>query len=118
MNMGPEIPLHRTVMPGSAAATLKATTESQRVYLGPSEAVLLKLLDDVEGGYEAFFVIERLEDPTGETYLQVLLDGRDFLEEYRWWPGQALPCAHPRQTRTLRRPDPVEPWHAGMEGDA
>lgn len=53
---------------------LRATTEQGHVWDDPSEDLLFELLTDVGEGVEQFFIVERLADPSGETYAQVLLD--------------------------------------------
>ena len=50
--------------------TLRAVAESGTAYDDPSEAVLSKLLDDIECGDEQFAIIERVASP--ETYVQVV----------------------------------------------
>jgi len=50
---------------------LRAELESGAIRDDPSEGVLLELLSGIERGDEAFLVVERLSDATGQTYMQV-----------------------------------------------
>ena len=43
---------------------------SGTTYDDPSEDLLFMLFEDVLGGAEDFFIVERLADPTGQTYVQ------------------------------------------------
>ena len=58
------------------AAILRASTENGAVWDDPSEDMLFILLEDVQRGDESHFVVERLADASGQTYIQVIQDGR------------------------------------------
>ncbi|MBB2922306.1 hypothetical protein [Cellulomonas cellasea] len=62
--------------------TERATVESGDVYDDPSEDALLLLLEDIEDGREAFVIVERLADASGQTYAQSTRadDGRYVVE--------------------------------------
>lgn len=54
---------------------LRALTESGAVWLDPSGDLMFELLRDVERGDETWFIVERVADATGQTYIQVIRDG-------------------------------------------
>lgn len=58
------------------APILRALTESGATWDDPSEDLLFELLSDVERGDETWFIVERLDDGTGQTYIQVIQDGQ------------------------------------------
>jgi hypothetical protein len=63
---------------------LRASTESGATWDDPSEDLLFELLSDVERGDERFIVVERLGDPTGQTYAQSIRnDDGSYLVERR-----------------------------------
>jgi hypothetical protein len=62
---------------------IRAKTETGATWDDPSEDLLYELLLDIDRGDEAFFVIERLADPTGQTYAQVIKDDGDWIVERR-----------------------------------
>lgn len=66
-----------------AEPILRATTETGAVWDDPSEDVLHELLLDIDRGDEQFFVLERLADPSGHTYAQVIRDGDAWHVERR-----------------------------------
>lgn len=51
---------------------LRATMESGAMWDDPSEDLLFMLLRDIEGEEETFVIVERLSDPSGQTYAQVI----------------------------------------------
>ena len=53
---------------------LRALMESGASWDDPSEDLLFELLSDVERGDETWFIIERVGDSTGQTYVQVIRD--------------------------------------------
>jgi hypothetical protein len=63
---------------------LRAELESGAITDDPSEGVLLELLSGIERGDEAFLVLERLSDASGQTYMQVRrLKGGSYRVEHR-----------------------------------
>jgi hypothetical protein len=60
-------------------AYLIATTESGAVWNDPSEDLLYELFLDIDRGDETFFIVERVSDPTGQTYGQTTRN-----EDGRW----------------------------------
>ena len=56
------------------AAILRAITESGAVWDDPSEDMLFELLTDIESSDETFFIVKRLADASGQTYIQVIQD--------------------------------------------
>lgn len=67
-----------------ARATLTASVESGKSWDDPSEDHLFLLLEDIERGDESYLIVERLNDPSGQTYIQTIRneDG-SFLVERR-----------------------------------
>ena len=57
--------------------------DSGSVWDDPSEDLLFELLSDVERGDETFFIVERLADPSGQTFIQVMHDGQHWIVERR-----------------------------------
>lgn len=53
----------------------RALTETGAVWDDLSEDLLFELLLDVECGDETWFIVERVADATGQTYVQVIKDG-------------------------------------------
>ena len=51
---------------------LRAVPESGPSYDDPSEDLLFELLSDIEAGEGSWLIIERLSDPTSQTYAQAL----------------------------------------------
>jgi hypothetical protein len=67
-----------------ADTLLRATMESGATWDDPSEDLLYELVSEIERGDEKFMVIERLRDPTRQTYAQcVKQDNGSFLVERR-----------------------------------
>ena len=63
---------------------LRAITESGAVWDDPSEDMLFELLTNIESGDETFFIVKRLADASGQTYIQVIQnDGRNWTVERR-----------------------------------
>lgn len=58
---------------------IRAANESGQAWEDPTEDALRFLLDDIEHGREKFVVIERLSDPSHQTYIQSI---RNDLGEY------------------------------------
>lgn len=65
-------------------SVLKAFNESGQAWDDPSEDLLFMLMEDIERGDEKFLVIERLGDPSQQTYAQSArnADGT-YVVEYR-----------------------------------
>lgn len=68
---------------GVSGPAVRATTESGEVWDDPSEDQLLDILSDVERGNELFLVVDRLDDPDRQTYMQTILEGGAFVVEHR-----------------------------------
>lgn len=69
---------------GHSTVGLRVTTSSGLSYGDPSEDLVYQLMLQVHAGEESFFIIERLADTTGQTYVQVLRDvDRTFVVEQR-----------------------------------
>jgi hypothetical protein len=62
--------------------SLRAHPENDLPLDDPSEAALLRLLDDIEAGRGTFLIVNRTSDPSGQTYAQALRreDGRYVVE--------------------------------------
>ena len=56
----------------SRGARLRATTDGGVALDNPTDAELLGLLEDIDAGEGSCLVVERLDDPSGQTYVQVL----------------------------------------------
>lgn len=54
-------------------------TESGAIWDDPSEDLLFELLSDIDRGDEAWFIVERVADASGQTYIQVIRN-----EQGRW----------------------------------
>ena len=65
------------------APILRAQTEQGQQFDDPSEDLLFQLLGDIGRGDEQFVIVERLDDPSGETYAQVTLDDGRWVLEHR-----------------------------------
>jgi len=65
-------------------SVLKAFNESGQVWEDPSEDLLFMLMEDIARGDERFLVVERLADPSQQTYAQSTrnADGT-YVVEYR-----------------------------------
>lgn len=76
-------------------SVLKAFNESEQIWEDPSEDLLFMLLEDIERGDEEFLVVERLADPSQQTYAQAArnADGT-YVVEYR----DGSPQNHPGTT--------------------
>ena len=63
---------------------LRATTESGDTIDDPSEDALFMMFEDIEAGESSFLIVERLADPSGQTYVQASRnpDG-SYVVEYR-----------------------------------
>ena len=73
---------------GRLSAGLRVTTSRGLTYDDPSEDLVYQLMLQVHAGEESFFIIERLADTTGQTYVQVLRDvDRTFVVEQRAGSG-------------------------------
>jgi hypothetical protein len=61
---------------------LRAVSESGEAWDDPSEDLLFELLADVDHGKADFLIVERVSDPSGQTYAQSLRrdDGRYAVE--------------------------------------
>jgi hypothetical protein len=72
------------------AAYLIARTESGAVWNDPSEDLLYELFLDIERGDENFFIVERISDPSGQTYGQTTRneDGRWIVERREGGPDR------------------------------
>ena len=67
-----------------ARATFRASVESGDNWDDPSEDHLFLLLEDIERGDETYLIVERLNDPSGQTYIQTIRNGDGgFLVERR-----------------------------------
>ncbi len=53
---------------------LRVTTSGGGVFDDPSEDALFMLFDDITGGDVAFFIVERLDDASGQTFAQTIRD--------------------------------------------
>jgi hypothetical protein len=62
---------------------IRAKTGTGATWGDPSEDLLYELLLDIDRGDEEFFIIERLADPSGHTYVQVIKDDGDWIVECR-----------------------------------
>ncbi len=64
---------------------LRATPEEGETWDDPSEDLLFMLFEDIEEGQAgSFLIVERLTDPNGQTYGQVLRhDDGSYTVEYR-----------------------------------
>jgi hypothetical protein len=63
---------------------LRATTSTGAVVYDPQRAELTALVHEVaSAGKDAFLILERRADPTGQTYLQMLAQRGRFVLEYR-----------------------------------
>jgi hypothetical protein len=63
---------------------LRAKPEVGDTYDDPSEDLIFLLLQDIEEGEGSFLIIERLSDPSGNTYAQVLRrDDGSYVVEHR-----------------------------------
>jgi hypothetical protein len=96
-------------------AYLRATLESGTTWNDPSEDLLFELLTDLEHGPDTFFIIERVDDPSGQTYAQVLRtdDGRYIVEHRDGGPQhhrQAITPDIPAAHRALTG------WCFGLDG--
>lgn len=67
---------------------LQATTSGGGVFDNPSEDALFMLFDDITGGDVDFFIVERLDDASGQTYAQTI---RDDDELGLWNDAKVLP---------------------------
>ena len=66
------------------APLLRVRMESGQTWEDPSEDLLFELLSDMERGEEQFFVMDRLADVTGQTFVQVArTDAGGYQVEYR-----------------------------------
>jgi hypothetical protein len=63
--------------------THRAIMGSGQRWDDPPEALLFHLLTTVESGADEFLIVERTDDPTGQTYVQVIHDNEEFTVEYR-----------------------------------
>jgi hypothetical protein len=71
-------------VPATTEPILRATTEQGQVWEDPSEDLLFDLMSEVKDGTEQFLIVERLSDPSGQTYAQVIIDeGGGWLVERR-----------------------------------
>ena len=68
-----------------SAVRLRALTDGGVMLEDPSDAELLGLLEDINAGEGTALVVERVDDPTGQTYVQVLRteSGLGWEVEYR-----------------------------------
>lgn len=65
-------------------ATLRASVESGNNWDDPSEDHLFLLIEDIERGDEPYLIVERLNDPSGQTYIQTIRnDDGSYLVERR-----------------------------------
>lgn len=55
-----------------ARATIRASVESGNSWDDPSEDHLFLLVEDIERGDESYLIVERLNDSSGQTYLQTI----------------------------------------------
>lgn len=63
---------------------IRAHVESGEEFEDPSEDLLYMLLTEIEQGREQFVIVERVSDPTGQTYAQAMrLDDRRWTVEHR-----------------------------------
>ena len=56
----------------SSRARLRATTDGGVALDNPSDAEMLGLLEDLDEGEGSCLIVERLDDASGQTYVQVL----------------------------------------------
>jgi len=61
----------------SVGGRLRAATDRGAVLDDPSDAELLGLLEDIDAGEGSCLIVERLDDRSGQTYVQVLRTERD-----------------------------------------
>lgn len=61
--------------PGVSAPVLRATTSNGETSDDPSDDHLFLLFEDTARGDVQFFVVERLADRSGQTYIQAIQDG-------------------------------------------
>ena len=58
--------------------------QSDATWHDPSEDLFFELLSDIERGDETFMVVERLDQESGDHYLQTILDAEgNWIIEYR-----------------------------------
>jgi hypothetical protein len=63
---------------------LRAIPEVGELWDDPSEDLLFELLSDIEAGQGTFLIVERLTDPSGQTYVQTLRrDDGTYVVEHR-----------------------------------
>lgn len=63
---------------------LKAMNGSRETWEDPSEDALFFLLEDIEQGRKKFLIIERVDDPTRQTYIQSIRnEAGEFVVEFR-----------------------------------
>jgi hypothetical protein len=76
---------------------LRVQMESGQIWHDPSEDLLFELLSDMERGEEEFLIVERMSDPTGQTYAQVCrIDEGGYQVEHRdGGPGQHFQAVTP-----------------------
>ena len=56
----------------SRGVQLRATTDGGVALDNPTDTDLLGLLEDIDAGQGSCLIVERLDDPSGQTYVQVL----------------------------------------------
>ena len=56
----------------TARRRLRATTDDGAVLDNPSDSEILGLLEDIDAGQGSCLIVERLDDASGQTYVQVL----------------------------------------------
>ena len=61
----------------SVGGRLRAATDCGAVLDDPSDTELLGLLEDIDAGEGTCLIVERLDDRSGQTYVQVLRTERD-----------------------------------------
>ena len=63
---------------------LRACPEHGPSFDNPSEDLLFLLLEDIEAGEGTFLIVERVVDPSGQTYAQtLLLENGSYVVEHR-----------------------------------
>lgn len=67
---------------GPSGGRLRVRTKQDEVIEDPSEDHLFLLVDDLRRNQD-FFIVEKLADPTGQTYAQVMREGDGYLIERR-----------------------------------
>jgi len=65
------------------APILRLLTETGETRDDPSEDAIFEYLTDVDRGDEQYLIIERLSDPSGQTYAQTIKDGGSWIVERR-----------------------------------